>query len=63
MNSLLAFLAAIIAYLFFQNKSLKKKTFDAELKNDKEELNDAQKKTDGARNRFLDLLDRYRKGK
>lgn len=62
MSSLIGILVAIIAYLFYQNKKLKGKVLDTELKNDKEKLYDAQKKTDSARDRFLALLDKYRKG-
>lgn len=62
MSSLIGFLAAIILYLFYQNGKLKSKVIDAELKNEKENLNDVQKKTNSARDRFLDLLNKYRKG-
>lgn len=62
LNSLLGILAAIVAYLFYQNKLLKRRVMDSELKNEKENLNDAQKKTDSARDRFISLLDKYRKG-
>lgn len=61
LNSLLGMLVALIAFLFYQNKRLKRKAIDAELKSEKENLNDAQKKTDSARDRFLSLLDKYRK--
>jgi len=63
LNSLLGFLAALIFYLFFQNKRLKSKVLDSDLKNEKEKLDEHQKKTDNLRNRFFDLLERYRKGK
>jgi|GEM_PF-3165309 len=63
MNSLLGVLAAIIAYLFYQNKKLKSKTLSVELKNEKEKLHETQEKSNSARDRFLDLLERYRKGK
>lgn len=61
-NAILGFLGAILAYLFLQNRNLKRKAIDAELKNEKETLDDAQKKTNNARDRFLDLLNKYRKG-
>ena len=62
MNSIIALLAALVAVLFFQNKKLKRKVIDTDIKNEKEKLHDAQEKTDNARNRFLDLLNKYRKG-
>jgi t-SNARE complex subunit (syntaxin) len=62
MNSIIALLAALVAFLFFQNKKLKRKVIDTDIKNEKENLDDAQKKSDSARNRFIDLLNKYRKG-
>jgi t-SNARE complex subunit (syntaxin) len=62
MNSIIALLAALVAVLFFQNKKLKRKVIDTDIKNEKEKLHDAQEKTDNARNRFFDLLNKYRKG-
>jgi t-SNARE complex subunit (syntaxin) len=62
MNSIIGLLAALVAFLFFQNKKLKRKVIDTDIKNEKENLDDAQKKSDSARNRFIDLLNKYRKG-
>jgi t-SNARE complex subunit (syntaxin) len=62
MNSIIALLAALVAFLFFQNKKLKRRVIDTDIKNEKENLDDAQKKSDSARNRFIDLLNKYRKG-
>ena len=61
-NSVLAVLTAVIAYLFFQNKKLKRKVIDVEIKTEKEKLHDTQEKTNNARDRFFSLLDKYRKG-
>lgn len=62
LNSFIGVLLAVAAYFYFQNKKLKSKILDSDLKNEKEKLDEQQKKTDGSRNRFLDLLEKYRKG-
>ena len=62
LNSLLGILAALVAILFYQNKRLKRKVVDTQIKTEKEKLHDAQKKTNTARDRFFSLLDKYRKG-
>lgn len=62
LNSILGILVAIVTYLLYQNKKLKRKVIDTELRTEKENLNEAQKKSNSARDRFFDLLNKYRKG-
>lgn len=62
LNTLMGLLAALVAVLFLQNKRLKRKLVDTEIKTEKEKLHDAQEKSNSARNRFLDLLNKFRKG-
>lgn len=60
-NSIIGILAAIVAFFYYQNKRLKRKLIDTELKTEKENLNEAQKKSSGTRSRFIDLLNEYSK--
>jgi biopolymer transport protein ExbB/TolQ len=62
LNTLMGLLAALVAVLFLQNKRLKRKLVDTEIKTEKEKLYDAQEKSNSARDRFLDLLNKFRKG-
>lgn len=62
LNTLMGLLAALIAVLFLQNKRLKRKLVDTEIKTEKEKLHDVQEKSNSARDRFLDLLNKFRKG-